>query len=61
MGQPVAAVGRAICAELLADGVDIVVVRILGGYRAWQNGIDAVIASGCRRSSVSGEQAPTPT
>ena len=32
-------------AEHLA-GADLVVVRILGGYRAWQDGIDAVVASG---------------
>ena len=29
----------------LLDGVDIAVVRILGGYRSWQDGIDAVVAS----------------
>ena len=34
------------------------VVRILGGYRAWQDGIDAVIASGVPTVLVSGEQAP---
>ena len=32
--------------ELLA-GAGVVVTRILGGYRAWQDGIDAVAASGC--------------
>ena len=42
--------------DLLAD-VAIVVVRILGGYRAWQSGIDAVIASGVPTVLVSGEQA----
>ena len=42
--------------DLLADA-SIVVVRILGGYRAWQNGIDAVIASGVPTVLVSGEQA----
>ena len=36
---------------------EIVVVRILGGYRAWQSGIDAVIASGVPSVLVSGEQA----
>ena len=35
----------------------IVVVRILGGYRAWQSGIDTVIASGVPTVLVSGEQA----
>lgn len=33
------------------------VVRILGGYRAWQGGIDTVIASGVPTVLVSGEQA----
>lgn len=42
--------------ELLADA-SIVVVRILGGYRAWQAGIDAVTASGVPTVLVSGEQA----
>ncbi|MCV7124865.1 cobaltochelatase subunit CobN [Mycobacterium lacus] len=41
---------------LLADA-SIVVVRILGGYRAWRSGIDAVIASGVPTVLVSGEQA----
>ncbi len=43
-------------AELLADA-SIAVVRILGGYRAWQSGIDTVIASGVPTALVSGEQA----
>jgi cobaltochelatase CobN len=42
--------------DLLADA-SIVVVRILGGYRAWQSGIDTVIASGIPTVLVSGEQA----
>lgn len=33
------------------------VVRILGGYRAWQHGIDTVLASGVPTVLVSGEQA----
>ena len=44
-------------ADLLA-GADVVVVRILGGYRAWQDGIDACVASGLPLVVVSGEQAP---
>lgn len=40
------------------DRPDIVVVRILGGYRAWQDGIDAVAASGLPAVVVSGEQTP---
>jgi len=39
-------------------GVDVVVVRILGGFRAWEDGIDAVLASGVPAVVVSGEQAP---
>ncbi|WP_059019610.1 cobaltochelatase subunit CobN [Mycobacterium sp. M26] len=44
-------------ADLLA-GADAVVVRILGGYRAWQEGIDTVVAAGVPVVVVSGEQAP---
>lgn len=46
--------------ELLTgqDAPDVVVVRILGGYRAWQDGIDAVVASGVPTVVVSGEQSP---
>ena len=44
-------------AELL-EAADLVVVRILGGYRAWQDGIDTVVASGRPAVVVSGEQAP---
>ena len=44
-------------AELLGD-VDAVVVRVLGGYRAWPDGIDACLASGLPVVVVSGEQAP---
>ena len=42
--------------DLLADA-EIVVVRILGGYRAWESGIDTVIARGIPTVLVSGEQA----
>src|SRR3954470_3923549 len=44
--------------EELLDGADIAVVRILGGYRAWQDGIDTVVASGVPTVVVSGEQSP---
>ncbi len=44
-------------AELL-DGADAVVVRLLGGYRAWPDGIDGLVASGVPVVVVSGEQAP---
>ncbi|MHA7651619.1 cobaltochelatase subunit CobN [Mycobacterium sp. ML4] len=42
--------------DLLA-AASIVVVRILGGYRAWEDGIDTVLASGVPTVLVSGEQA----
>lgn len=44
--------------DTLLDGVDLVVIRILGGYRAWEQGIDLVVASGVPTVVVSGEQAP---
>lgn len=43
--------------ELLATA-DIAVVRILGGYRAFEDDIDAVVASGVPTVVVSGEQSP---
>ena len=42
----------------LIDGADVVVVRVLGGYRALQKTIDAALASGPPVVVVSGEQAP---
>ncbi|MCV7192907.1 cobaltochelatase subunit CobN [Mycolicibacterium brumae] len=42
----------------LLDGADLVVIRILGGYRAWEDGIDAVLAAGLPTVVVSGEQSP---
>lgn len=42
----------------LLDGAGIVVVRVLGGYRAWPDGIDACVAAGLPVVVVSGEQAP---
>lgn len=44
--------------EELLGGADIAVVRILGGYRAWQDGVDAVVGSGVPAVVVSGEQTP---
>ena len=44
--------------DALLDGVDVAVVRILGGYRSWQGGIDAVVASGVPTAVISGEQSP---
>ena len=42
----------------LLDGADVAVVRVLGGYRALQNTIDTVVASGVPAVVISGEQAP---
>ena len=45
--------------ELLA-GADLVVVRILGGRRMWEQGLDAVLAAGLPTVVLSGEQLPDP-
>ena len=42
----------------LLDGAQIVVLRILGGRRAWEEGVDAVLASGLPVVVLGGEQAP---
>ena len=42
----------------LVDGVDLVVVRLLGGRRAWQEGLDALLAGSRPVVVVGGEQAP---
>ncbi|WP_055565865.1 cobaltochelatase subunit CobN [Streptomyces atriruber] len=42
----------------LLDGVDLVVVRLLGGVRAWQEGLDQLIATGLPVVVLTGEQAP---
>jgi cobaltochelatase CobN len=42
----------------LLEGATAVVVRILGGRRAWEDGIDAVVASGVPAIILGGEQAP---
>ncbi|MDX6418883.1 MAG: cobaltochelatase CobN, partial [Trebonia sp.] len=42
----------------LLDGADIVVVRILGGRQAWEDGLGAVLASGVPAVVLGGEQAP---
>ncbi|TQF68359.1 cobaltochelatase subunit CobN [Rhodococcus spelaei] len=42
----------------LLDGVDLVVVRILGGRRAWEEGLDAVLAAGKPTVVLGGELAP---
>jgi cobaltochelatase CobN len=43
---------------VLLRGVDLVVVRLLGGRRAWQEGLDVVLASGLPVTVLTGEQAP---
>jgi cobaltochelatase CobN len=42
----------------LTDGVDLMVVRILGGRRAWEEGLDALIAGAKPVVILGGEQAP---
>ncbi len=42
----------------LLDGVDLVVVRILGGRRAWAEGLDALLAGAVPVVVLGGEQAP---
>ncbi|WP_351228077.1 cobaltochelatase subunit CobN [Streptomyces sp. NPDC002133] len=42
----------------LLDGTDLVVVRLLGGIRAWQEGIDALLAQERPVVVLTGEQAP---
>ena len=44
--------------DTLLDGADVAVVRILGGYRSWQDGIDAVVGRGIPTIVISGEQSP---
>ena len=44
--------------ETLLQGADVAVVRMLGGYRTWQDGIDLLAASGVPTVVLSGEQAP---
>ncbi|HEY5855524.1 MAG TPA: cobaltochelatase subunit CobN [Aldersonia sp.] len=42
----------------LLDDADLVVVRILGGRRAWEDGIDTVLRSGLPVVTLGGELAP---
>ncbi|HEX6352697.1 cobaltochelatase subunit CobN [Actinophytocola sp.] len=42
----------------LLDGVDLVVVRLLGGRRAWEDGLDALLAGPRPVVVLGGEQAP---
>jgi cobaltochelatase CobN len=40
------------------DGVDVVVVRLLGGVQSWADGLDAVVAAGLPVVALGGEAAP---
>nr|WP_221474157.1 cobaltochelatase subunit CobN [Planomonospora venezuelensis] len=42
----------------LLEGVDLVVVRLLGGRRAWEEGLDALLAGDLPVVVLGGEQAP---
>ncbi|MFR9672925.1 cobaltochelatase subunit CobN [Streptomyces sp. TR02-1] len=42
----------------LLDGVHLVVVRLLGGVRAWEEGLEQVLAGGLPVVVLTGEQAP---
>jgi cobaltochelatase CobN len=42
----------------LADGAELIVVRFLGGYRDWADGLDALLATGRPVVILGGEQAP---
>ncbi|WP_171172372.1 cobaltochelatase subunit CobN [Streptomyces sp. I05A-00742] len=42
----------------LLDGADLVVVRLLGGVRAWQEGLDQLLATDRPVVVLTGEQAP---
>ncbi|MGP3979412.1 cobaltochelatase subunit CobN [Streptomyces sp. 8N114] len=44
--------------DALLEGVDLVVVRLLGGIRAWEPGIDALRATSLPLVVLTGEQAP---
>jgi cobaltochelatase CobN len=56
LGNPARLAARDVPA--LLAGADAVVVRILGGRRAWEDGIDAVLASGVPAVVLGGEQTP---
>src|SRR5689334_15590927 len=59
-GWKVANPARLELAELtpLLAAADVVAVRLLGGKRAWEDGLEAVLASGKPAVVVSGEAAP---
>jgi cobaltochelatase CobN len=59
-GYRVAGPARTDPAELpaLLEGVDLVVVRLLGGRRAWEPGLDAVLRCGMPTVCLGGEAVP---
>ncbi|RCW39804.1 cobaltochelatase CobN subunit [Halopolyspora algeriensis] len=42
----------------LVEGVDVAVVRLLGGRRAWEAGLDALLTSGIPTVALGGESTP---
>src|SRR5512146_3121318 len=59
-GWRVANPARTAAAEVpgLLAGVDVAVVRLLGGRQAWPDGLDAVLASGVPTVALGGEALP---
>jgi cobaltochelatase CobN len=56
LGNPARLPAHDVAREL--DGADVVIVRILGGRRAWEDGLDAVLGSGIPVVVLGGEVAP---
>jgi cobaltochelatase CobN len=56
LGNPARLTAQEVPAFL--QGTDVAVVRILGGRRAWEDGLNAVLASGVPVVVLGGEQAP---
>ena len=56
LGNPARLTARDV--PVLLDGASVVIVRILGGRRAWEEGLDAVLASGVPAVVLGGEQVP---
>jgi len=59
-GWKVANPARVDLADLpgMLEGVEVVVIRLLGGRRAWEEGLDAVISANLPTVVLSGEAAP---
>ncbi|MGP3916992.1 cobaltochelatase subunit CobN [Nonomuraea sp. 10N515B] len=54
LGNP----ARLTAGDLPLEGVDLVVVRLLGGRRAWEEGLDALVSGSRPVVVLGGEQAP---